>query len=236
MTIDWWTLAFQTVNVVILIALLGRFFFRPVAAMVAARQKEIAAGLADAAEARAAAERARTEREAELADVARERTRLLEEATREAADHKARLIAAATAEAEKQHAEAKAAIARERAATERAIAGEAAELAVTMARRLVARLPADKVTPAFLDDLLAALADLPPERRAVASAEVVSAAPLSDADEKAVREAIAERLGVTPTLRIDPTLIAGFELHAPGLVVTNSWRADLARLAGEVRQ
>jgi F-type H+-transporting ATPase subunit b len=42
MTIDWWTLAIQTVNVVILIWLLERFFWRPVAAMIEARQKEAA--------------------------------------------------------------------------------------------------------------------------------------------------------------------------------------------------
>ena len=36
MTIDWWTLGIQAVNVVILVWLLGRFFWRPVAAMIAA--------------------------------------------------------------------------------------------------------------------------------------------------------------------------------------------------------
>ena len=38
MTIDWWTLGIQTVNVIILIWLLGRFFWRPVAAMIEQRR------------------------------------------------------------------------------------------------------------------------------------------------------------------------------------------------------
>ena len=38
MTIDWWTLGIQTVNVVILIWLLERFFWRPVAAMIEQRR------------------------------------------------------------------------------------------------------------------------------------------------------------------------------------------------------
>jgi F-type H+-transporting ATPase subunit b len=38
MTIDWWTLGIQAVNVVILIWLLARFFWRPVAAMIAQRR------------------------------------------------------------------------------------------------------------------------------------------------------------------------------------------------------
>src|SRR5580698_7878214 len=38
MTLSWWTLGIQTVNVVILIWLLGRFFWRPVAAMIEQRR------------------------------------------------------------------------------------------------------------------------------------------------------------------------------------------------------
>src|SRR3984957_4693009 len=38
MTLNWWTLGIQTVNVVILIWLLGRFFWRPVAAMIEQRR------------------------------------------------------------------------------------------------------------------------------------------------------------------------------------------------------
>jgi F-type H+-transporting ATPase subunit b len=37
MTIDWWTLGIQAVNVIILVWLLARFFWRPVAAMIEQR-------------------------------------------------------------------------------------------------------------------------------------------------------------------------------------------------------
>ena len=40
MHFDWWTLALQTVNVLVLIWILARFFFRPVADIVAKRQAE----------------------------------------------------------------------------------------------------------------------------------------------------------------------------------------------------
>jgi F-type H+-transporting ATPase subunit b len=49
MRIDWWTLALQTANVLILIWLLGRFLFRPVADIVARRQDEANKLIADAA-------------------------------------------------------------------------------------------------------------------------------------------------------------------------------------------
>ena len=52
MHFDWWTLALQTVNVLVLIWILARFFFRPVADIVAKRQAETNKLLADAAAAR----------------------------------------------------------------------------------------------------------------------------------------------------------------------------------------
>ena len=39
MKIDWWTLALQAVNAAVLIWLLAHFLFRPVADIIAARQK-----------------------------------------------------------------------------------------------------------------------------------------------------------------------------------------------------
>ena len=71
MQIDWWTLGLQTFNVVILIALLSRLLFRPVAAMVAARQQAARDLLAQAEAVRQAAEserqQAASERQAQLA-------------------------------------------------------------------------------------------------------------------------------------------------------------------------
>ena len=61
MHIDWWTLALQTVNVLVLIWLLARFFFRPVMDIVVKRQEKAKKLLADAARARQqAADRAPT--------------------------------------------------------------------------------------------------------------------------------------------------------------------------------
>ncbi|MGA2128834.1 MAG: ATPase, partial [Xanthobacteraceae bacterium] len=55
MTIDWWTLGIQTVNVVILVWLLERYFWRPVAAMIEQRRATAQRTLADAEAARGAA-------------------------------------------------------------------------------------------------------------------------------------------------------------------------------------
>jgi F-type H+-transporting ATPase subunit b len=47
-----------------------------------------------------------------------------------------------------------------------------------------------------------------------------------------VRERIAAAFGGGPVISfaIDPGLIAGLELRGPHLAVSNSWRADLARI------
>ena len=51
MSIDWWTLGFQTVNVIVLVWLLQRFFWRPVAAMIEQRRSVTAKALAAAKDA-----------------------------------------------------------------------------------------------------------------------------------------------------------------------------------------
>jgi F-type H+-transporting ATPase subunit b len=48
MTIDWWTLGLQTVNVAVLVWLLARFFWRPVAALVEERRAAAQRMLAEA--------------------------------------------------------------------------------------------------------------------------------------------------------------------------------------------
>ncbi|MGB8423446.1 MAG: F0F1 ATP synthase subunit B, partial [Paraburkholderia sp.] len=55
MRIDWSTLALQTINALVLIWLLARFLFRPVAGIIAERQKAAQTLIADADAAKRAA-------------------------------------------------------------------------------------------------------------------------------------------------------------------------------------
>ena len=48
MRIDWWTLGLQTFNVLVLVLILSRFLFRPVAAIIEERRAAAAKLLADA--------------------------------------------------------------------------------------------------------------------------------------------------------------------------------------------
>lgn len=239
MRIDWWTLALQTVNVLVLIWILARFFFRPIADIVAKRQGEANRLLSDAAAERQAAGDARARADQAYADIRAERDRLIAEARKDARIEQENLRMQMAQEITKLRSDAEAVIDRDRAAVEQAIIARASELAVEIARRLLERLPSEIILVVFLDGLCRELRTLPPESRAsFASAtadhpvEVVTATSLSNKEAERVRDALTGALGSEIPFRClsNPALIAGIELHSRSTVVRNSWRADLDRI------
>jgi F-type H+-transporting ATPase subunit b len=237
MKIDWWTLGIQTVNVVILVWLLGRFFWRPMAAMIAQRRAAARQMLDEAEAARAQAAASLAEIEATRAGFAEERAAILAAAHDAAEQARAARLAEATQEAAALQASAHATIASERQAAEAAWQSQASELAVNIAQRLAARLGGPAVNAAFLDWLVREIRSLPePMRQAATTVEAVSASPLAPAEQENARARIAEALGTQPaiTFATDPALIAGLELRGSNLMVSNSWRADLSRILAEI--
>lgn len=243
MRIDWWTLALQTINVAVLVWLLARFFFRPIADIVARRQEEANKLLSDAAAAGEKAAEARAEADKMRAGIAAERDQLIAEAQQAARTERQNLLAQASREIAKLRGEAEAAIARDQAAAEQATVARASELAVDIAQRLLARLPSSDSLAAFLDGLWQKLRALSPEERtgftstvADRPVELVTATALSEAEIEQIPRALREMFGpdLRFALRSDPGLIAGVELHGPGTIVRNSWRADLDRIHEEL--
>jgi F-type H+-transporting ATPase subunit b len=239
MRIDWWTLGLQAVNVVVLVWLLGRFLFRPVAAIVQARQAAIAQALEAARASRAAAEDERDRAAAEAARLAASRDAQLKAAGDDAQKQHDALLAAARAEADQLRAAAAAEIARSRAAEARAAADRASLLAVDIAAKLLDRLPEEARIAGFIDGLAEALARLPEASRAEIAAagaplRLRAARALGDAEAERCRARLADALGrpVAIDVEPDPSLIAGLEIDTPHAVVRNSFRADLDRIAG----
>jgi F-type H+-transporting ATPase subunit b len=237
MTIDWWTLGIQTVNVVILVWLLGRFFWRPLAAMIERRRATAQRLLAETEGKRSEATAALAEIERTRAGFAQEREVILAQAHAAAERVRAARLEVVAKDVASLEAAARAAIEKEKAEVDKAWAERASRLAVEIAERLVGRLDGPAVRAAFLDLLLAEIRVLPdPVRQAVAAngvtLEAISAAPLEPADQQRYRELIGEAFGAHPQIafKADPALIAGLELRGPHLVVSNSWRADLTRI------
>jgi F-type H+-transporting ATPase subunit b len=238
MQFDWWTFAFQLINIAVLLWLLGRFLFRPVARIIAERKAETGRVLSEAEDAKQAARDAEEAAKAEHDRVAAERVELLEKARAEADAQKKDLLAKAKKEAaaivSKAKDEAKKAMAEER--TEEL--GRAAKLAVAVAGRLLGGMPGNARIDGYPERLVDALAALDSNEKAAILADgedlrLVAPRELTKTELTAVRKKIAPALphdGPLP-VEVDESLIAGLELKSRHGVVRNSLAADLARMA-----
>ena len=236
MTFDLWTLGFQAVNVLVLIWLLHRFFWKPVAAMITTRQAAAETLLEEAGAKRTEAETALAEIAGTRAELAAERDAMLAKARKDAEAAHDTLLTEARAEVETLHETAKSARVRAAETLKTSAIHDAQGLAITIAGQLAARLDGPATDAAFLGWLVEGLAALPePERTALADVEleVVSATDQGSPAQDRIAKAISNVLGVPSSLtfRTDPALIAGHELHAPHFSLRNSWQADLARIA-----
>ncbi len=241
MTIDWWTLGLQTVNVMLLVWLLGRFFWRPVSAMIEQRRVTAQQILTDAEGKRNQASAALAEIEQTRAGFVKEREAILAAAHEAAERAKAASIEDAASKANSLEAAAKLAIEKEKIDAEKAWADRASQLAVEIAGRLIERLDGDAVRTAFLEWLLKEIRALPEAVRHAAigkgvTLKAVTATPLTTANQEHYRTQIGEAFGASPEIsfKTDPNLIAGLELHGSHLIVSNSWRADLAKILEDV--
>ncbi len=237
MQIDWWTLALQAINALVLIWLLAHFLFRPVVDAITARQKSAGQLLADAKAAKAEAESERDKVAAETAHLTEHRSEALKAAEAEAAATKSALLAAAQAEADKLRASAKAEIEAVRRTEELTAEDRAGRLAVDIAGKLLDRLPQEALVGAFIDGIATGVAKLPEGTRASlgaggASVHLTAARTVTPEEVEVCRKALVRVLGhpVLLEISVEPALIAGLELEAPHAIVRNSFRADLLRL------
>src|SRR6266568_7899166 len=218
MTIDWWTLGIQAVNVIILVWLLAWFFWRPVAAIIEQRRATAQQIMIEAETKRSQATDALAEIERTRAGFEKEREAIIAAAHEAAKQERTSLLAAAVKEAAAVRVSARTVIEKERTAVEQVWTERANRLAVEIAGHLVARLNGAAVSTAFLDWLLQEIQNLPdPVRNAVAAngvtLEAISAAPIEPADQERYRTLIGSAFGVRPQInfKVDPALIAGLE-------------------------
>jgi F-type H+-transporting ATPase subunit b len=241
MTIDWWTLGIQTVNILVLVWLLKRFFWAPIAAMIEERRAVTQHTLADAKAKRDQAAAAVADAAKTRAGFANERAGIIADAHKAADQARTARLDEATKEATAMAATAQAKIVQEKAASDKVWHDTSSHLAVDIAQRLAARLDGKTVRAAFLDSLVASVRALPQQTRLDMAANgaamtAVSATPLEEGEQLQARTAIDAAFGGHPaiTFAADPALIAGLELRAPHLAVKNSWQADLGQILTEL--
>src|SRR5208282_513377 len=92
MLIDWFTVGAQALNFIILVWLLKRFLYKPILHAVDAREKRIAAELADADARKAEAQKERDEFQRKNEEFEQQRATLLNKAMDEAKAERRRLL------------------------------------------------------------------------------------------------------------------------------------------------
>lgn len=241
MRIDWWTLGLQTINLLVLVWILSRFLFRPIADIIAQRQADAKRVLADAEKVRQEAEEAEQAAERASAQAAASRRDMIEAATAEAAEAKRKLAEDARKEADRLREQALAEIDRMRETEATRNEARASRLAVDIAGRLFARLPDEARISGFIDGLAQGLEDLPPAAREElggADEPITLKAPreLTSAEDEAVSKTLSGVLGHGVTLRteVEPDLIAGLEIETAHAAIRNSFRNDLDRITAEL--
>ena len=234
----------QAINVLILVWILARFFYRPVSAIIEQRRAAAAKSLADAAAMCAAAETEKANIQATRDGLAAERDALLSGAHKDIEAERAVILAQASERMEALRSQNAALLARERAAMERAVIDQAGALAVQIAQKLLERLPPAATWAAFRVALSEQIMALPAKSRELVAASaangtlsVTTAQALSDAEQEQCRTSIESALGrpAKISFRADARLIAGVELSAGALVLKNAWASDLAQILEQLK-
>ncbi|MDG1169195.1 MAG: F0F1 ATP synthase subunit delta [Sulfitobacter sp.] len=242
MQIDIWGLGLQAVNVLILVWLLSRVFWRPVAAAITRRQETVSAMInkAEAQQAKAAATLAETTQARD--GITAERREILEAARAEAETASKATLAQARTTADQMITAANDTIRKQAVYAQKAHDLQATDLSLQIAATLLARLNGPIAQSAFLAQLLEAIGKMPQaDRAALLSSpkgiEVVCAAQTTGTAQKTILKKVQTALGGTPDIRfaVDPDLIGGIELRSPHFVLHNSWKADLQRVRKAVK-
>lgn len=232
MNFDWTTFALQLVNVLVLLAILRHFLFRPVARIIEQRRADTQAALDAAkaveADAKAAMEKAR----GDVEELATTRQELLSKASDEAERQRAALLDKAREEARQIIEDGRAARAREDAAAERHAVARIRDLAAAVAHRALAAQPDHP--GGYAQRLVAALERMaPPGRDALlkgGNLTLVTAGEMPEAVLDTVRHTL-ESYGATASLVTDTGLIRGIELRSDSGVLRNSLAHDLETLS-----
>lgn len=246
MQFDWWTLALQTINFVVLVWLLHRFLYKPVLRLVDQRRAMVESRLEAASKTEAEAAAKLVAIEAERESIAEERSAMLKAAAVQAEKAAASRMADASREAEAIAAAGRKTLANERDTALAEARHLAVDLGLDIARRLLGEIPAELRAQAWLGRIEQQLASMSPEDLAAigkvegtpAKLQVVTAiempAAVIDKWRDLLRQTLGGGSGLEIDFAVDPALVAGAEIHFPQAVLRFSWRSALAVMRAEI--
>ncbi|MEO6408397.1 MAG: F0F1 ATP synthase subunit B [Burkholderiaceae bacterium] len=235
MLIDWFTVAAQVLNFVVLVWLMKRFLYQPVLNAIAAREKRIADQIADAAkkEAQAATERKTFEDKNTAFD--QQRAGLLDRATADAEAEGLRLADESRKAAEALAAQRQQALAAQAARLQQLIAGRAAHEVFAVVRKTLTDLANVSLEARMVEVFTRRLSELPsPARNQLGAVLKGGAEPalvrshfeLAADQHAAIQDAINVAFSADVPLRFETAgdAVCGIELSAGGQKL--AWTID----------
>ncbi len=216
MQIDWWTLAIQTINFLIVVWLLRRFLYAPVQHMIDDREAADRAAAEEARKKTEAAETLKTNYEAKLAAFEDEMRKREAESHKAAAAEGDRILEAARAEAAETLAEAKDEIEASRGRAITGLKAEITDLARDLARAALTVNASDPV--ACLAAALDAQSDEAIERLRLdlsdGGSTVMTAWALRPEVQESLSDLLHQRLGDAGEIQFgtDPSILGGIIL------------------------
>lgn len=231
----------QIFNFLIIFVVLRVWVYKPILGLLDRRRKMIAEGVENA---RVAAEaRANAEKEAAkiLADAQAEANRIVREATERAQVAAKDVRAAAEADAARLLENAKADAEAERNRILGDLRGQVAALAIAATQKLLGEALDEKRQRALVDEFFSGIKAgkvvvLDEADFKGASAEVISALPLTDEEQNIVKQEVLTRVGAQAvTFRVDPAILGGLIIKVGDKVLDGSLAGKLEGLRQNLR-
>lgn len=247
MLVDWFTVGAQALNFLVLVWLMKRFLYQPILRAIDARERRIAAELADADAKRTEAEQERARFEKKNEEFDRRRAELLRQVADEAEAERGRLLGEARQAAEAWRTKRQDALRSEARSLNEAISRRAQGEVFAIARKTLTDLAGTTLEERISEMFTRRLRDLQDEaKQGLATALSASSAPaivrsayeLSSEQRAAVRQALNECVALEVAVQFEtaPELVSGIELTTNGQKVAWSISEYLGSLENGVRE
>lgn len=245
MLIDWFTVIAQVINFLILVWLLKRYLYRPILDAIDAREKRIAATIADANAKETEAQKQREEYQQKNQAFDQQRNAQMNEMLEAAKAERAQLLDAARQESEDLRGRLQQALRNEQQSLNEELSRRAREEVFAIARKALSDLAGtsleQRMTEIFLDRLrelnTAQITELKSAFKLSSDAlQVRTAFELSAQQRTAIETVIAEILGKQKPVEfiILPDLVSGIEIISDGRKIAWSISDYLGSLAKSV--
>jgi len=245
MLIDWFTVIAQAVNFIILVWLMKRFLYQPILSALDAREKRIAAELADADARKAEAGKEREDYRRKNDEFDRERAALLSQATDAAAAERRRLLDEARKDADGLRAKLQDTLSTEYRGLHEEIARRTQAEVFAVARKTLADLAGASLEERMAEVFVRRLREMDRDEKArlastLKSPElpvlVRSAYGLTSAQRASIEDTIRDALAAENPVRYEvvPNLVSGIELILQGQKVAWSIADYLVSLEKDV--